>query len=323
MKTSLTVLLAGLLLTIPMAVNAQEVESDAFAILNQVRDTYRNLKGYHFEHKIEIEEMNPAGESAQLTALTLVTASDAAEAFVDGKPGLPFNEERCFMEIGTERGNLAMGCAASAAWRYCSTKQEYMRGNAVDDVMNPASTKMFDGIHMNPFVVAAEESIQDAKLLREETVTVGGEQRGCTVIELLLKLSISMTTQDAGTVPPTSFLNMLQMHEMFDATDFILFDQEVRPTYNPRPRIGEPSRITLWIDKEQNVIVRRTITETATRRLPRDSEGKREVEEVVLKLDDTFTVINLTRPLPDELFRFTPPPEATEIKSEGGRHGYF
>ncbi len=36
-----------------------------------------------------------------------------------------------------------------------------------------------------------------------------------------------------------------------------------------------------------------------------------------------LTVINTARSLPDELFRFTPPAEAKEILSEGGRHGFF
>ena len=50
-----------------------------------------------------------------------------------------------------------------------------------------------------------------------------------------------------------------------------------------------------------------------------DSEEKLADEDVQCSLKDTFTVIKLDSPLPDDLFSFTPPPEAKETPNENVR----
>ena len=76
----LTFLGAGLLAsgTIPPA-RSDDPKSEAKAVLDKVRNTYRKLAGYHFERVLLVEESRDAGKLKRLGELTIITATAEAK----------------------------------------------------------------------------------------------------------------------------------------------------------------------------------------------------------------------------------------------------
>ena len=84
------------------------------------------------------------------------------------------------------------------------------------------------------------------------------------------------------------------------------------------PPVGEPTRVTLWIDEDTHVIVRSKMSTQLYKRIA--AKGEQAVERVAVTVTESFTTAAVKAPSAD-LFRFTPPEGATEVPNVASRRG--
>jgi hypothetical protein len=88
------------------------------------------------------------------------------------------------------------------------------------------------------------------------------------------------------------------------------------PIDEPSTEAGEPTRITLWIDKTAGVIVRSQFSAQLYKLV--DDNGVAAVEKVSVVVTDRFTTATLGTP-PADLFQFTRPSGAREVPNVQSR----
>jgi outer membrane lipoprotein-sorting protein len=78
------------------------------------------------------------------------------------------------------------------------------------------------------------------------------------------------------------------------------------PSFYVEPPPGAaPGRVRVWVDKEQGLVLKRTVIETA-RHLSQTATSP-DGMAVELQLTDTFTVARTGNAVSEDLFRFQPP----------------
>ena len=103
---------------------------DAVAVLARVRDTYRNLRSYHFERTLLVQEAGSDGTLATIAELTLTTATEDAKP-IPGEMSSLINLERLRLRTKMDRGEMVEACDGRTCWSYTSTKNEVHDGAEV------------------------------------------------------------------------------------------------------------------------------------------------------------------------------------------------
>jgi len=239
--------------------------------------------------------------------------------------GIPLDIERLRLEERTARGSAVTVVGSQAAWRFRTPAMEYTKGADLRDI---AGTYTGGGMAFGPHLVALtlppNDRVGDARVVRDETLDIGGQQRPCTVLELTLKPAAPLraapgeprpsarTRQSDPFTGISGILLQLRMTGLTDPAD--------RALYLPATAEEQPPRFTLWIDKAWHIPLRRHLVEWVSRGQPRlpkagasGGSSPAPPEQVQLELTDTFSVARVTGPLPEDLFRFEPPPGAKEV----------
>ena len=155
---------------------------DAVAVLARVRDTYRNLRSYHFERTLLVQEAGSDGTLATIAELTLTTATEDAKP-IPGEMSSLINLERLRLRTKMDRGEMVEACDGRTCWSYTSTKNEYMTGQRFRDVNSSVAGSMLLALHLFTALTVEEGVAADARIIREEEIEVGAERRSCYVIE--------------------------------------------------------------------------------------------------------------------------------------------
>lgn len=296
---------------------AKALEPEANAVLDQVRETYRNLAGYHFERVLQVQEAREDGKLANVAELTLAIASENAKPLPDSGrlPGL--NLDRFRVGTKTGRNEMVQVCDGRICWSYSSLKNEYMTGQRFRDVNASVSGSVMLGVHLFAFMTLEEGALQDAKVAREEEVEVGKARRKCYVIEGV----IEPRPRPRPNEPPADgrpgvdwLLSILGLQG--------LAGEGERTLYSPWPSDenaaggGKPTLVTLWIDQNAHLVVR-TKMSAQLYKLPVGKEGQ-PAEKVAVVMTDSFTTAALEAP-PADVFHFTPPEGAREVPNVASR----
>ena len=315
---------------------------EATEILDKVRDSYANLRSFHFERSTSIVRTDADGKSTTVADLSFVTATDSADGGSKSKlMPVPLNLEHVRMEFSGKRGKLLLVSGGQATFLYSSRDQQYVRGDKWIDVVGSVPGAMFAQLHVFPFTTLAEGNLRDVKLVREEEIDIGKARRQCYVIEgklppynplmhtvkLLSNLAKAAAKGeiDGSTVATTDFVGVegflmvleaqgiLGDHGVVDKPPDSFVYSAIRMTPDGNVKLGDPTRLLLWIDKDKHVIVRSTMNAKPYWYATESQLANDQPQEVRLTERDEFTVIEANSPLPDKLFEFTPPAGAKEV----------
>jgi hypothetical protein len=310
-------LLCGLLADGHAQSNSQDApKPDAAAVLARVRETYRNLRSYHFERILLVQEAGRDGTPATIAELTLTTATENAKPQPDSEM-VGINSDRLRLRTKTGRGEMLELCDGRTCWSYTSIKNEYMTGQTFRDVNSSVAGSMMLGLHLFTSSTVGEGVAPDARIIREEEIEVGGQRRTCYVIEGQIRPTPPSRTESK---PPN-----LATFGVWWLASMVRLQGLAEPgrvtSYWPWPDenatgVGQPTTLTLWIDKHASVIVRSKMSaELYTRSA--DAAGLAG-GKVVVTATENFTVAALEAP-PDDVFRFTPPEGAREVPNVASR----
>jgi hypothetical protein len=161
-----------------------------------------------------------------------------------------------------------------------------------------------------------EGVVRETRIVREEEIGVGDERRSCYVIES--QIQPTHPSRDASksanpaTLGVTWLVTMLRLQGLAE---------QGLASYSPWPDengsgVGQPTSLTLWIDKHPSVVVRTKMSAQLYKRT--DDAAGQGVEKVAVTAVDSFTVAAVGPP-PDDLFRFTPPEGAREVPNVASR----
>ena len=291
--------------------------SEAKVILDKVRATYRNLAGYHFERVLVAQEARKDGKVENIAELTLAIASENAAAVPGNERFPPVNLERFRLATKTKGTETLQMCDGRACWSYSSLKNEYMTGQRFRDVNSSVAGSFMLGVHLFTFMTLEDEALQDVKIAREEEVEVGNGRRKCYVIEGVMQ----PTPRPRPNEPPPPgrpgldwLLSILGLQG--------LAGDGARTLYSAWPQdemaagAGEPTRVTLWIDRNAHIAVRIKMSAQLYKRGV-EQEGQT-FEKVAVALTDSFTTATVEAP-PAVLFHFTPPEGSKEVPNVASR----
>jgi hypothetical protein len=288
---------------------------EAKAILDKVRDTYRNLAGYHFERILLVQEAREDGKLANIAELSLTIATEDAKPAPEPFP--PINLGRFRLGTKTNHGELLQVCDGQTCWSYTSLKNEYMTGSTFRDVNTSVGGSMMMAFHLFTFSTLEEGTVQDVKMAGQEVVQVGKERRKCLVFEAEIQMPPLL---GPGGPKPPSIASLGAFWLVSALTLQGLTEGGMATRYSPwlddkAPGVAEPTRITLWIDENGHVIVR---SKMAAQLYKRTVGTEQAVEKVAVIITDSFTTAAVEAP-PDDVFRFTPPEGAKEVPNVASR----
>ena len=312
------VLLCALLPT-ALVQSSQEkaVKPEAKAVLAKVRETYQNLHNYHFERVLLAQEATEDGKLENLAELTLSIASENAKLLPDNGRLPPINLDRFRLGTKTKQSEMLQMCDGRTCWAYTSMKNEYMTGQRLRDVASSVGGSFMLGVHLFSFMTLEEGALQDAKVAREEEVELGKGRRRCYVLEGVMPPSPRPRPDGpppSGRPGVDSFVSALGLQGLAGAGE--------RTFYSPWPpdenatAVGEPTRVTLWIDQEAHVVVRIKMSAQLYKR--HVGNQSQMVERVAVAVTDSFTTTTMEAP-PAGLFEFKPPEGAKEVPNVASR----
>lgn len=313
-----TILLCGLLSDARAQPEpADALRPDATLVLDKVRQTYQAMPAYHFERVLLVQEARSDGTLAQIAELTLTTATEDRKPAPGGQPLPPINPDRFRLGTRTRRGEMLQVCGAGTCWSYSPLTKEYMTGKRLRDVSTSVGGSMLMVFHFFPHSMLEAGALQDARVVREEEIEVGKDRRRCYVLEGVI----------TPTPPPSGPNERPSLPK--PGLDFVvnlltlqgLSEGGVATRYGPWPSdeaagAGEPTQITLWIDRDAHVVVRSTLSAQLYKRTV--DNGVQEVERVAVTATDTFTTAAVGAVRTD-LFRFIPPDGASEVPNADSR----
>lgn len=321
---------ALLLAALPFAAAAQEkaaASGDAAAVIKRAQELYRNLRSFQLERTTTIQESREGEKPKQVAELKFITATDGAGKLPEGVFLPPLNLDRCRFEIETNGNRFLFVTGEEARWYYSSSANLYKKGEG--NLIGAAPLTMVGGLHTFPLTTLEAEAVEDARIVREESIKVDGQERKCHVIEgqarspdyaaLGAKAGAAVEAGKLPDIPPKPkflgvdfFLIMLQGpgnlgERYFGGRDEMLF-------YTNQ---GKPTKVTLWIDPSESLLVRTEMTVVLQKsRVTKEKPTEPHDEEVSVTLTDSFTKIKINEDLPKELFQFAPPAGAKEFQAK-------
>ena len=313
-----TILLCGLLADGRAQPTSQgAAQPDAVAVLDKARETYRNLRSYHFERILVVQQAASDGRLAKIAELTLTTATENATRPADGEMFSSINIDRLRLRTKTDGGEMVQLCDGRTCWSYTSKTNEYMTGQRFRDVNSSVGGSMLMALHQFTSSTVGEGVTQDAKIVREEEVEVGGERRSCYVIGAQIQPILPSIKEsrppNPATLGVTWLVSMLRLQG--------LAEQGQVPSFWPWPDengagVGQPTALTLWIDKRAGIVVRSEMSAQLYKL--RAAAAGQPVEKVTVTATESYTIAAVQAP-PDDLFRFTPPEGAREVPNVASR----
>lgn len=168
---------------------------DAKAILEKVGETYTNLKSAHFEGAIVSETSSGSVDSKTETKIVVAVIEP--------------NKARVEFQY-PNGGDWIRASDGKTTWDYRALTHEYTAKPATEFDIN-----MINGTRLSAYERIAE-SIQSAKIVRSESIPVGGKSVDCYVLEVQY--------------PPRSH----------DPSDLAL---------------AAPQTTTYWVDKARNIVI--------------------------------------------------------------------
>ncbi len=291
--------------------------SEAKVILAKARDTYRNLAGYHFERVLLAQETRKDGKVETIAELTLAIASENAAAVPGSERFPPVNLDRFRVATKTKGNQMLQMCDGQACWSYTSLKNEYMTGQRFRDVNSSVAGSLMLGVHLFAFMTLEDEALQDVKVAREEEVEVGNGRRKCYVIEGVMPptpLPRSNEPPPPGRPGLDWLLSILALQGL--AGDGARTLYSAWPSDENAARAGEPTGVTLWIDRNAHMVVRIKMSAQLYKRRV-DKEGQT-FEKVAVAVSDSFTTATVEAPAA-ALFHFTPPEGSKEVPNVASR----
>jgi hypothetical protein len=304
----------------------QDKAEDAAAVIEKTANLYRNLRSYQLERTTRILESKDGAEPKRIVELKFTTATVGADAWHEGDPILPMNYDRCRFNMEIGGNQLVSASGDEFQWWYSSQENTYKKRKSEESsVLGSVGGSMQSFLHMFPLTTLEKGVVQDARIVRKETIEVDKLQRPCYVIEGRAK-SYDISAQAARILaaattgkqvdPPEApkflglegFLNILQApSHMGDGDQRVVYSSKAMPT-----------KLTLWIDKSQYLLVRTEMTATleidtwSIKEKPKEPNK----EEMNVTLTDSFTRLKINEDVPKELFEFTPPVGAKDITQE-------
>jgi hypothetical protein len=334
---------------------AEPAAFDTAAILKRSRETYEKLSTYHFEHVLEVDESKIAGskkteskntaskvdeskagdrpagaeKSVRLARLTFVTAADGAK--YGPNPGevfnLPLIADRCRWELRDGHGTKLLVSAADESYYYDSEKKEYARGRDFTDHFSSVGSAIFLNILHIVFFPLTEGGVHDLKPAGEADISRGKESRKCYVVEGTIPAPPPIDFDNAKEPPDVTghgmhldfLVSMLGMHGLLGRDNPTQYSTHRLDEERPKP--GDPTRITLWIDQESHLILRSRLSARLFKypldpNAPDDFEprpGSEQGEQVHVTATFHFTTAKTGADVPKSVFEFTPPAGSKEV----------
>lgn len=291
---------------------------DAQALLYKVRDTYRNLQDYHLERVLLVKEQRSDGNLANITELSLTLATQNARAAPEARLFPAVNVDRFRLATRTKQGEMLQVCDGRTCWSYTSLKNEYMVGNSFRDVNTSVGGSMLMAFHLFTFSMLEDGTVRNARIVREEEVQVGKERRTCDVIEGEIPATALRGPGGPNKPPSPASLGVFWLVSMLSLQGLTDEGRTTRYTASLDDNaagVGEPTRVTLWIDRSASVIVR---SQMAGQLYKGSATTGWAAEKVAVTVTDNFTTASVQAP-PDDFFRFSPPEGAKEVPNAAAR----
>ena len=313
---------------------AEPASDGANASLAKARETYKGLRSFHFERTTTIDESSTDGKPQRVAEMKFISVAENGQAFspLAGRTS-DAPREVPVEDVGRFRYELASGertflflFDGKSYWTYWTPDKLYRKGDGMMSVIGSVPGPMLIGLHHFPQTTLSEGVLQKVKLVREEHVPVGKEQRKCQVIEAEAESpDFKALTEKAeaaikaGTAPksddmkPPLFMG-LSSHIMMLKMQGYLEDRD-HAFYSMAGKTGkaEPTKITLWLDTERHLLVRAQFRQRVEKLAVKSKKELTPADEVELTMTENFTVLKANEAVPDSLFAFKPPADAKEF----------
>lgn len=172
--------------------------------------------------------------------------------------------------------------------------------------------------HFFPHSMLEAGAIEDARVVREEEVEVGKDRRRCYVLEGVIRPTPPPSGPNERPSLPKPGLdfvvNMLTLQGL--SAGGVATRYWPWPSEEETAGAGQPTVVTLWIDRDAHVVVRSTLSAQLYKRTV--DNGVQALQKVAVTATDTFTTVAVGA-VPADLFRFTPPDGAREVPNAASR----
>ena len=187
-----------------------------------------------------------------------------------------------------------------------------------ENALKPEAEPMLLALHFYPFLILEEGALHDARVTRVDVVDVGKERRRCHVVEGMIRPAVPSADPKKSPTIATPGVDWLVSMIRLQG----LAEDGGRTLYSPWPSderavsMGEPTRVTLWIDENAHIVLRSKLSAQLYKRTARSAEQP--VEKLTVTVTESFTIAAVNAP-PAGLFRFTPPEGAKEVSNVSSR----
>jgi outer membrane lipoprotein-sorting protein len=288
---------------------SQEKRPSADEVLQRVKDRYQKLDGYHFEHTLTFHTEAAGKKPVEVARARLITASQKQDDPLGlwGEGPFSFNLKRMRSEAIGKKFSFLMACDGETGWVYSSAGNQYIERPASRQLYGPTASTMFQAVHLAPLRRLCDGSLQEPKLLDDETLTIGQEKRVCYVLECQSKPP-ELELPDGRKVPsPLATSQGLLM---------LLMINGLSEGPMAGPGAGPSAPVQLWIDQASSAVWQIRQQEPAkTMMEPGAAEpGAAAAGDAILTMLDQFTVARFNDEVQAEVFRFVPPPNANQVE---------
>jgi hypothetical protein len=302
----------------------KETDENALKVISKARETYQNLRSYQLERTTSIFEAREGEEPKQVAELKLISATADAERPPEWEGVLPFGGNQFRFSLETGGNKFVWVSHEDAEWYYSSRENVYKKGTGKGlGVLGSVAGPVLLSIHAFPFTTLEDGSLEEAKIVREESIEVEKQTRKCYVIEaqatsmdiaaLAAKAQAAIEEGKAIEAPAKPkflgaefLLTMLQMQGY-------LGDGKQMAFYRFK---GKPTKVTLWIDPSQHLLVKSEMEVTLQKStVTKEKPAGPKDEEVNVTLTESFTRLKINEDLPKKLFEFMPPAGAKEFEA--------
>jgi hypothetical protein len=203
--------------------------------------------------------------------------------------------------------SFLMACDGETGWVYSSADNQYIERPASRQLFGPTASTMFQAVHLAPLSRLCDGSLQEPKLLDDDTLTIGQEKRACYVLECQSKPA-EQELPDGSKVPsPLATSQGLLMLLMING----LSEGPV-----VRPAAGPSAPVQIWIDQATSAVwqIRQQEPAKTTIEPGAPEPGGAAADDAVLTMLDQFTLVRFNDEVQADIFRFVPPPKAKQVE---------
>lgn len=242
-----------------------QAQPDAKELLKKVQAHYADIKTYHLEGQT-VMEMKGEG---------IFMHMEMPFAFAMGKPGQKLMRLKIFSV------NTVQFSDGQTEWVYMPSDKQYTKKPYDKDAMDGNVRFNLENSEAMKLAMISEEQIKElknARIVREEVLTVGGQKISSHVIEAEFGLEAEEAARLAKRLPADKMPSSMLM--------------------------------TFWVDKERPVVLKSEFDGGGTLAEVFKIFG----EGADFKMTTSMNVVKVNEVLPDSLFVFTPPADAKEVE---------